>query len=303
KIAFLELGLSADTNLADRMECLQDVTFLSNSDAHSEGFQSLGREFNRMALESPTFDEIKKACLRRGSRKVSLNVGLDPRLGKYNIMFCSKCRRRVRIKLNNSKESYRNETSSESTKSNTASLSPFSKSWHLDGFSKDFIDYSIISQTERARFLQLVANLKFECPLCKKEIIEKDKQAVKKISRKTYPKIKLGVSERINEISTWESPHHPEHRPNYLDIIPLVEMLRKLYNVKSPSSKRVLNEYHRIIENFGTEFSILVDKPVTEIKKYSDGRLGLLIEAFRNQQIEFLPGGGGTFGEIKLPPI
>ena len=88
KISFIELGLSADTNIADRMSCLSDVTFLSNSDAHSEGVQSLGREFNRFYIEEPSFDEIVLGIKRKSGRKITLNVGMEPRLGKYPLLFC-----------------------------------------------------------------------------------------------------------------------------------------------------------------------------------------------------------------------
>ena len=102
KVAFLELGLSADTDLADRIEDLQDITFVSNSDAHSQGPQSLGREFNRLDIEIPSFEEVRKAMERREGRKVILNVGLEPKLGKYNIMYCQSCRRRVIRTINES---------------------------------------------------------------------------------------------------------------------------------------------------------------------------------------------------------
>ena len=69
KVAFLELGLSADTDLADRIEDLQDITFVSNSDAHSQGPQSLGREFNRLDIEIPSFEEVRKAMERREGEK------------------------------------------------------------------------------------------------------------------------------------------------------------------------------------------------------------------------------------------
>ena len=98
KISFIELGLSANTDLADRLESLKDVSFLSNSDAHSQDPRSLGREFNRFDIDNPSFDEILLALHRKDGRKISLNVGLHPKLGKYYNMFCNKCRRRILFK-------------------------------------------------------------------------------------------------------------------------------------------------------------------------------------------------------------
>jgi uncharacterized protein (TIGR00375 family) len=91
KVDFLELGLSADTYLANTIKELKGITFLTNSDAHSPSPHRLGREFNRLDVERITFEEIKKAILGEDGRSIVLNVGLDPRLGKYHRTACIKC--------------------------------------------------------------------------------------------------------------------------------------------------------------------------------------------------------------------
>ncbi|MDI3280992.1 MAG: endonuclease Q family protein [Bacillota bacterium] len=85
----LELGLSADTELADRLAELAELTFLSNSDAHSPA--RIAREYNLLALAEPSFAEVVLALRRQGGRRVAANYGLDPRLGKYYRTFCPRC--------------------------------------------------------------------------------------------------------------------------------------------------------------------------------------------------------------------
>lgn len=85
---FLELGLSADTDMADRIEELQDIPFLSNSDAHSPWPHRLGREFNEIEIKKMTYDSFKDAI---GAKKVVGNYGFDPRLGKYHETGCVRC--------------------------------------------------------------------------------------------------------------------------------------------------------------------------------------------------------------------
>ena len=87
----IELGLSADTDLADTISELSEYTFLSNSDAHS--LPKIGREYNVMLLESPSFDETLKAITRKDGRRVLANYGLDPKLGKYHRTYCPRCDR------------------------------------------------------------------------------------------------------------------------------------------------------------------------------------------------------------------
>src|SRR4030042_3535719 len=74
-VSFLELGLSADTHIADQLSCLANVTFLSNSDAHSQGAQSLGRECNRLEIDAASFNELADAIGRKNGRRISLNIG------------------------------------------------------------------------------------------------------------------------------------------------------------------------------------------------------------------------------------
>ncbi|HEC77072.1 MAG TPA: TIGR00375 family protein [Thermoplasmatales archaeon] len=87
---FIELGLSADTNYADRIKELHSITFLTNSDAHSYSPTRLGREFNRMKVEEIAWDEIKNSILKGN---IALNVGFPPEKGKYNRTACTSCYR------------------------------------------------------------------------------------------------------------------------------------------------------------------------------------------------------------------
>ncbi len=91
KISFMELGLSADTFLADKIPENRNYVFLSNSDSHSPWPFRLGREFNRIKLKQPSFKELKKALEKKEEKRISLNVGLDPKEGKYHRTACQSC--------------------------------------------------------------------------------------------------------------------------------------------------------------------------------------------------------------------
>ncbi len=89
RIPAIELGLSADSHLADRIAELHSRTFLSNSDAHS--LPKIGREYNIIEMQAGTYEEFIKALWREDGRRVIANFGLDPRLGKYHRTFCEDC--------------------------------------------------------------------------------------------------------------------------------------------------------------------------------------------------------------------
>ncbi len=91
QISFVELGLSADSDYADKISEIEDKTFLTNSDAHSPWSNKLGREFNQMEIKEPSFEELESAIRRKGGRKSTLNVGFYPEEGKYNRTACTRC--------------------------------------------------------------------------------------------------------------------------------------------------------------------------------------------------------------------
>ncbi|MBN1215960.1 MAG: hypothetical protein JXA99_11045 [Candidatus Lokiarchaeota archaeon] len=266
KIHFIELGLSANTELADRLESLKNVTFLSNSDAHSQEPSSLGREFNKFDIDEPSFDEILSAIKRKDGRSITLNVGLHPKLGKYYNMFCGKCRRRIFFKKN--------------IKNKNNDFNHYS-------INEDFITfYTDDVENAKKEYIRNVADQKMTCIACKETSGKNNK-------------VKLGVSERIDTISTYDEPKYPPYRPPYINAIPLLEMLRAIKGIKSKNSTTITKLYDDIIEKLGKEFEILLNVPLEDIMNY-DEQIGSIIGAFRENTIQYTPGGGGSFGSINF---
>ncbi|MCA6212754.1 TIGR00375 family protein [Thermococcus bergensis] len=217
KVHFLELGLSADSEMADRIKAHHKLTYLSNSDAHSPMPHRLGREFNRFEIEDATFDEVKKAILKRGGRKIVLNAGLDPRLGKYHLTACSKCYTKYRL--------------------------------------------------EDAK------RLNWRCEVC-------------------GGVIKKGVHDRILELA--DTNERPEDRPPYLHLAPLAEIIAMVLN-KGVETKAVKSVWERLLREFGSEISVLVDVPIRSIAKLVGDDIAKAIWAFRNEKLIVIPGGGAVF--------
>ncbi|MCA0755504.1 endonuclease Q family protein [Paenibacillus sp. N4] len=92
-IAAVELGLSADTEMAERLSQLDRYPFLTNSDAHSTGM--IARECNELLLREPSFAEFAKALRGEEGRGIAANYGLHPRLGKYHTTWCLNCHKAV----------------------------------------------------------------------------------------------------------------------------------------------------------------------------------------------------------------
>jgi len=105
-IPAVELGLSADTEMADSISELRCFSFVSNSDAHS--LAKIGREYNEMLMLEESFvgllaaltagtgtrvgtDPTADSVLDGHPPAVTGNFGLDPRLGKYYRTCCRRC--------------------------------------------------------------------------------------------------------------------------------------------------------------------------------------------------------------------
>ena len=92
-IPAIELGLSSDTFLADKISELENKSFLTNSDAHS--LPKIAREYNKIQVQGISFKEFVKALKNEDGRKIVANYGLDPKLGKYHRTYCEVCDKRI----------------------------------------------------------------------------------------------------------------------------------------------------------------------------------------------------------------
>nr|CBH38705.1 conserved hypothetical protein, containing PHP domain [uncultured archaeon] len=113
--------------------------------------------------------------------------------------------------------------------------------------------------------------------------------------------IKKGVRDRVNELADCDDTH-PEHRPPYLHLIPLAEIIGLALH-KSVTSKAVTEIWSSLLSLFGTEVNVLVDAPLDNFHKTNlDNRVVEAIAAFRGGEIRVIPGGGGKYGVIELKP-
>ncbi|MFH1751878.1 MAG: endonuclease Q family protein [archaeon] len=221
KIYFMELGLSADTFLADQIKSNHDFAFTTNSDSHSPYPHRIGREFNRIKMLEPSFKELENAFKEREELKIVLNAGFNPKEGKYHCSACHSCYQKVSL--------------------------------------------------EQAKAF------KFRCPVCKAAI-------------------KKGVKDRINELKDVKENVHPKHRPKYLHLLPLAEILAMALKVENSMSVKVQSLWHELVEKFDNEINILVDLEIEEIAKVNK-QASLAVNAFRNDLVIMIPGGGGNYGK------
>lgn len=109
----------------------------------------------------------------------------------------------------------------------------------------------------------------------------------------------IGVSYRINELSDRKKIITPPKTAGQVfSLVPLQEVLSEIMGVGS-SSKKVVNEYERLINKFGSELAILQEIPTDEISK-DNTLLGEGISRLRKGQVIKHAGFDGEYGNIRL---
>ena len=109
--------------------------------------------------------------------------------------------------------------------------------------------------------------------------------------------IKKGVKDRVNELATYNKPEHPPHRPPYLHLIPLSEIIAMALGTGT-NTKGVNETWNTLIARYGSEVAVLVDADVKN--SGVDKRVIDAIAAFRCGKVKVIPGGGGQYGKIEL---
>ena len=113
--------------------------------------------------------------------------------------------------------------------------------------------------------------------------------------------IKKGVKDRINEFAEFAEPEHPDHRPLYIHLIPLTEIITKAIGQANPFTQTVNKRWSELVSHFGTEIKVLLEVDYEEIAKFTAPAIAEAIKAFRERKIIVHPGGGGQYGRIELP--
>lgn len=108
----------------------------------------------------------------------------------------------------------------------------------------------------------------------------------------------LGVLHRVLALADRPEPVQPEGQPGYDSLIPLREVLSEVLDVGA-GSKKVAQEYFRLIETLGPELFILREAPLPDIRKASP-MLAEAVERMRAGKVLRKSGYDGEFGVITV---
>ncbi|MBN2105393.1 UvrD-helicase domain-containing protein [bacterium] len=149
----------------------------------------------------------------------------------------------------------------------TLEFFPQEGKYHLDGHRKCGISWDP-GETKKHKGI---------CPVCGK-------------------KITVGVMHRVMELADRSDPTEHAGLP-FHSLIPLKEILAEIFGVGA-NSKQVVRSYNHLIQKMGSEFRMLLDLPIDDIKHAGNDLLAEGVRRMRNREVLLQPGYDGEYGVI-----
>ncbi len=223
KIKAIETGLSSDPEMNWTLSKLDNITLISNSDAHS--LPNLGREANIFDLEEVTYQEIKQVIESGDRKKFLKTIEFYPEEGMY----------------------------------------------HFDGHRDCRVSFDP-KETKKHKGI---------CPKCGKPLV-------------------IGVTNRVIELSDREFGFKPEHAIPFVKLVELDKIIAESLNIKSRSSKKVQEEYKKIINSGYSELGVLLSLNEKKLKEIMGEKVVEGIKRVREGRLIIEPGFDGQYGKISI---
>ncbi|MDW7772458.1 MAG: UvrD-helicase domain-containing protein [Desulfobulbaceae bacterium] len=111
--------------------------------------------------------------------------------------------------------------------------------------------------------------------------------------------VTVGVLHRVMELADRQAPVYPAGSPGVHSLVPLPEILSELLGT-GPATKRVTQAYVKLIQQFGSEFDILLKAPIEDLGTKASSVLAEAIQRVRTGRVIRRPGYDGEFGVIRV---
>jgi uncharacterized protein (TIGR00375 family) len=115
-----------------------------------------------------------------------------------------------------------------------------------------------------------------------------------------FKPLTLGVMHRVEDLADKAWDHQePEGGTFQKSIIPLEEIIAEIFDC-GPGTKKVQEEYFRLLAEGGSEFAILLDLSLEALKGFCSPKLVEAVALMRAGKVNVAPGYDGVFGTVSV---
>lgn len=112
-------------------------------------------------------------------------------------------------------------------------------------------------------------------------------------------KLTVGVLHRIEELADKEEGYIKEGAKPFEKLVPLMEIIAEDMGY-STASKKVFEKYQQALSKLGTEFEILREIPLEDIKRQMGETIAEGISHIRKGEVQCISGFDGEYGKMKV---
>jgi uncharacterized protein (TIGR00375 family) len=111
--------------------------------------------------------------------------------------------------------------------------------------------------------------------------------------------VTVGVLNRVMELADRSFPVYPAGSPAVHSLVPLAEVLGELLDA-GPATKKVTAAYIQLVQQFGSEYGLLLQAPPEEIDSQASPVLAEAVRRIRSGRVVRKPGFDGEFGVVRV---